>query len=656
MEITDFNPGSSISNADNFLIYSESLLPLKMPAVLVKAYLITGISPSIGDDGYWYIGKTKTEIKAEGKTPIFRRGDTGIEVSTDSGVTWTIVAFYTDLSIKFSQMSEVEKQALREALFSEVVEATANANAAASSANTATTEVTSTIDSMNSLITEANSVIGATNSAKDDTIIATTNANTATASAQLTVDSANNAINEITVLKDQLNTSIDESATAVINAQTSVVQCNTATENANLATTNAEVAITNANIATDNANDTATHPTYIGTDNYVYIWNKESSTYNKTTIYCKGDPFTIKKVYTSINEMNEDTSTIYSEGDLVLINTSNTEDVDNAKIYIYQSGEFVLLVDMSGAQGFTGKTPQISVGTVTALESTETPVITLTDNGTDTNGNPLYLLNFSIPRGETSWTSMTEDEKTTILENIQTNLLGFYNGTDSFIVIDSNGNVVIKYNSNGFDTALLSTHFETLIKNISGLGLELGYTSSTAYPGSDGLQLNKDVLKIKETSQYLNLTEESQLSIVDENGNSVVQYNSDGFDTLNLSVHLQNLIKDIEGLGLELGETSTTAYSGDKGKLNADNIELNSSNIISINSKILVIQNYISVLKQLISQTNETEFNITDLDGNSVLKYNTSGLDTYLLSEHLQQLIKNIDGIGSITYDVIETL
>lgn len=45
-----------------------------------------------------------------------------------------------------------------------------------------------------------------------------------------------------------------------------------------------------ANKAAENANDTANHPTYIGSDNYAYKWNKTTKEYEKTDVYVKGDP------------------------------------------------------------------------------------------------------------------------------------------------------------------------------------------------------------------------------------------------------------------------------------------------------------------------------------------------------------------------------
>ena len=47
--------------------------------------------------------------------------------------------------------------------------------------------------------------------------------------------------------------------------------------------------INEVSAAIDNANDTANHPTKIGSDNYVYEWNKAAKAYQKTNILVKGD-------------------------------------------------------------------------------------------------------------------------------------------------------------------------------------------------------------------------------------------------------------------------------------------------------------------------------------------------------------------------------
>lgn len=147
-----------------------------------------------------------------------------------------------------------------------------------------------------------------------------------------------------------------------------------------------------------NADDTANHPTYVGEDNYVYIWDKSNQTYNKTSIYVRGEGFTISKVYKSVEEMEADEAHGLKEGDFVLIDTGDVENPENAQIYVVdKDGKFAFLVDMSGAIGFTGKTPQIEVGVITVGVNRQDAGATLSENGVDDDGNPKYLLNIKFP-------------------------------------------------------------------------------------------------------------------------------------------------------------------------------------------------------------------------------------------------------------------
>ncbi len=69
----------------------------------------------------------------------------------------------------------------------------------------------------------------------------------------------------------------------------------------------------------------------------------------------KGEPFTIAKVFSSIDEMNNTFNTDdVSEGQFVLI-TSSVDDEDNAKLFVKGSDEYVFLTDLSGAQGIKGE-------------------------------------------------------------------------------------------------------------------------------------------------------------------------------------------------------------------------------------------------------------------------------------------------------------
>lgn len=72
----------------------------------------------------------------------------------------------------------------------------------------------------------------------------------------------------------------------------------------------------------------------------------------------KGDPgaaFAIAKTFPSVAAMNEGFADDgVAEGQFVLIDTGNVEDVDNAKLYVKGAEAYSYLTDLSGAQGMTG--------------------------------------------------------------------------------------------------------------------------------------------------------------------------------------------------------------------------------------------------------------------------------------------------------------
>ena len=216
-------------------------------------------------------------------------------------------------------------------------------------------------------------------------------------------EAADKAESNATAAQTAANTANEKAelaAQAASDATAAKEEAETATQSANTAASNANEKAVLADTAAANANDTAEHPTYIGQDHYVYRWNKTAQAYDKTDIYTKGDAFSIKKVYASVANMEADKSNPdITEGDFVLVNTGDVEDPDNAKLYVKADGDFEFLVDMSGAIGFTGKTPQFSIGTISTLEAGSTATATISEDGVDSDGNPKYKINFAIPRG-----------------------------------------------------------------------------------------------------------------------------------------------------------------------------------------------------------------------------------------------------------------
>lgn len=162
---------------------------------------------------------------------------------------------------------------------------------------------------------------------------------------------------------------------------------------------------TSADDATRKALSTYSHPPYVDADGYYYKWNVTTDSYDKTDVNLTGKAFQIKKVFASVSAMNATDVNTFSENDFILINTANVEDEDNAKLYVVATNSkgkkfYSYLVDMSGFRGFMGKTPQIVIGSVNTLPSNSSASASLVANGTDANGNPVYTLNFAIPKGD----------------------------------------------------------------------------------------------------------------------------------------------------------------------------------------------------------------------------------------------------------------
>lgn len=230
-------------------------------------------------------------------------------------------------------------------------------------------------------------------------------ANEAATSANEKAQAAQDAAQSANTAAGNVNTAVDNATVATNAANAATAAANQAAIEANKSAENAEGKAQAAQDAANNANDTAEHPTYIGQDHYVYKWNKTTSSYDKTDIYTKGDAFSIKKVYTSVAELEADAdNTGIAEGDFVLVNTGDVENPDNAKLYVKAKSDagvysYEFLVDMSGAIGFTGKTPQFSMGTISTLEAGSSATATVSEDGVDSDGNPKYKINFAIPRG-----------------------------------------------------------------------------------------------------------------------------------------------------------------------------------------------------------------------------------------------------------------
>lgn len=95
-----------VVSTDFFWVYTASGLQVKIPAEFVRSYLANGIKPSINANGNWEIDGVDLGVVAKGKTPQFRGGTMGIEVSYDDGKTWTQAVAYTDMNPDLTALTE----------------------------------------------------------------------------------------------------------------------------------------------------------------------------------------------------------------------------------------------------------------------------------------------------------------------------------------------------------------------------------------------------------------------------------------------------------------------------------------------------------------------------------------------------------------------
>ena len=109
-----------------------------------------------------------------------------------------------------------------------------------------------------------------------------------------------------------------------------------------------------------------------------------------------------------------------NEGEKVVFRTGSTgiewkysNDADTAyQVLVAYDVLKLKYTDLTAEQvaEITGKTPQIGIGTIT---KSITPSATITANGTDTDGNPKYLLNVALPQGDTGKTPVLGTVTTT---------------------------------------------------------------------------------------------------------------------------------------------------------------------------------------------------------------------------------------------------
>nr|DAG66405.1 MAG TPA: hypothetical protein [Caudoviricetes sp.] len=102
-----------VVSTDFFWVYTANGSQVKIPAEFVRAYLVNGIKPSINANGNWEIDGKDLGVAAKGKTPQFRGGTMGIEVSYDDGKTWAQAVAYTDMNPDLTAIVEAYNKVIQ---------------------------------------------------------------------------------------------------------------------------------------------------------------------------------------------------------------------------------------------------------------------------------------------------------------------------------------------------------------------------------------------------------------------------------------------------------------------------------------------------------------------------------------------------------------
>lgn len=81
---------------------------------LFRNIVTGGLKPSIGEDGYWYVGDVSTEVLAEGKTPEFRKAKDAIEFkyTTEDDSMWRPFIPYDKLRLRYDDLNEEQIKTL----------------------------------------------------------------------------------------------------------------------------------------------------------------------------------------------------------------------------------------------------------------------------------------------------------------------------------------------------------------------------------------------------------------------------------------------------------------------------------------------------------------------------------------------------------------
>ncbi|MEG0499647.1 MAG: hypothetical protein RR550_00815, partial [Rikenellaceae bacterium] len=270
---------------------------------LLREILSRNVKPTI-IDGVWHIGAVDTGIKAIGKSPQFQTTANGIEWRYEGDTAWIPLVSYEQLKLKFSDLTPEQFQSLKLTLADLTAEEIAELQRPA----------TETIESVKKVGTDATAAeklrVGAEEKRVTNETSRTTkeserlqaetsrvNAEGNRASAEIlrTDNETTRVSKETERITSEGKRTTSETARNTKESERITAESGRVTAETARVTAESERVLLFKTLKTDSENTTAlasevaSHPTYVGVDNYVYVWNKTTKAYDKTTIYVKGE-------------------------------------------------------------------------------------------------------------------------------------------------------------------------------------------------------------------------------------------------------------------------------------------------------------------------------------------------------------------------------
>ena len=251
-----------VVSTDFFWVYMANGSQVKIPAEFARAYLIAGIKPTINDNGHWEIGGEDLGVVAVGKTPQFRGGTMGIEVSYDNGQTWSQVVAYTDIDPDLEALAAAYTKVTQGEADRVKAETTRNSN------ETSRQNAETTRNNKETARQTAENTRNSNETARQTSENTRNNKETARQTAENTRNSNETA-------RQNAETTRNNNETARKNAETKRQQDTSA-------------AITNSQTQTAIAQELNEHPVKMGDNGNWWQWNIRTHAYEDTGIVARG--------------------------------------------------------------------------------------------------------------------------------------------------------------------------------------------------------------------------------------------------------------------------------------------------------------------------------------------------------------------------------